>query len=151
MNLSTGPTFRNSPFRERRHRDRCLPFCTKHRPGGDWNRAFFTAWCRCCRSHPGALSGALGVPERRQGASEAQTGGTTHAASAAPARIPSENTAMATAIRTAQPNILNLASSSAVTEFSPPPPGGSKQYIVAAVRRPPTLLRLRSPPSQFAC
>jgi hypothetical protein len=44
-------------------------------------------------------------------------GGTTHAASAAPARMPSENTAMATAIRTAQPNVLNLASSSAVTEF----------------------------------
>jgi hypothetical protein len=32
-------------------------------------------------------------------ASEAQMGGTIHAASAAPARMPSENTAMATAVK----------------------------------------------------
>jgi hypothetical protein len=77
-------------------------------------------------------------------------GGTTHAASAAPARMPSENTAMATAIRTAQLNVLNLSSSSAVTEFSAAP-GGSKQYNCGPGTEPPTFLRLRSPPFQPAC
>src|SRR5580704_13239323 len=46
-------------------------------------------------------------------------GGTTHAATAAPTTRPSENTATATAIRTAQ---LSSPSLSAATECSKPPP-----------------------------
>jgi hypothetical protein len=75
---------------------------------------------------------------------DSQMGGTTHAATAAPTRMPSENTA--TAIRTAQLNVLSLPSSSAVTEGSPPPPEEGSTTIVAAVRWPPTFLRLRSLP-----
>jgi hypothetical protein len=69
-----------------------------------------------------------------------------HPATAAPTRMPSENTATATAIRTGQWNVLNLRSLSAVTECSPPPPAEASTTIVAAVRWAPTFLHLRSRP-----
>jgi hypothetical protein len=90
--------------------------------------------------------GEVSSTRRAVSIADSQMGGTTHAATAAPTRMPSENTATATAIRTAQLNVLSLPSSSAVTECSPPPLEEGSTTIVAAVRWAPTFLRLRSLP-----